>query len=368
MTLEQCLRDIQLPAAGYQEAAGTRWNHLAKPLHGLGRLEEEIARIAGMTRTTKVELRRKALLVFCADNGVVEEGVTQTGSSVTAVVANNFRIGATSSCIMAECAGVDIFPLDIGVQVDTKIPTHKIRYGTANMTKGPAMERQQAVEAMETGIRMAMERKQEGYQILAVGEMGIGNTTTSSAVASVLLPADPAIMTGRGAGLTDEGLQRKREAICKAIQINKPDPQDPIDVLAKVGGLDLAGMAGVFLGGALCQIPVVVDGFIASAAALVAARLHPAVKEYMIPSHQSKEPGMKKILDELGLRPFLDCSMSLGEGTGALTVFPLLDMALAVYTKMRTFEEIAITPYEELGSDSEKAEADAAGQEIEICG
>ena len=351
MTLEKCLEEIRPLSAAHQEAAKNRWNCLAKPLHGLGRLEEEIARIAGMTRSVGRDLclDKKALLVFCADNGVVEEGVTQTDSSVTAVVADNFITGATSSCIMAEYAGVDIFPLDIGVRVDTKIPARKVVYGTANMTKGPAMTREQAVRAVETGISQAVLCKEKGYHILAVGEMGIGNTTTSSAVASVLLPADPLQIIGRGAGLSDEGLIRKQNAVMKAIEVNRPDPADPVDVLAKVGGLDLAGMAGVFLGGAMLHLPVVMDGFIAAAAALAAFRMCPAVKDYIVPSHRSKEPGMCRILEDMELRPFLDCGMSLGEGTGALAVFPLLEMALAVYRKMPTFEEIAITPYEELG-------------------
>lgn len=349
MTLERCLEEIRPLSTVHRAAAEERWNHLAKPLHGLGRLEEEIARIAGMTRSSEVRLDKKALLVFCADNGVVEEGVTQTDSSVTAVVADNFKSGATSSCIMAAYAGADVFPLDIGVRVDTKIPAQKVAYGTANMTKGPAMSREQAVRAVEIGISQAVMCKEKGYHILAVGEMGIGNTTTSSAVASVLLPADPVEITGRGAGLSDAGLARKQNAIKKAIELNRPDPSDPVDVLAKVGGLDLAGMTGVFLGGAMMHLPVVMDGFIAAAAALAAVRMCPAVKEYIVPSHQSKEKGMRRILAELELKPFLDCGMSLGEGTGALAVFPLLEMALAVYRDMRTFEEIAIKPYEELG-------------------
>lgn len=331
------------------ETAQKKWNSIAKPLHSLGKLEEHVIRIAAISGDPEVSLDRKALIVMCADNGVVEEGVTQTGQEVTAIVAENFLTCNTSAALMCRKAGVDLFPIDIGMITDTKVPNHKIAYGTKNMTKEPAMTREEAVRAILTGMEEVGKRKEEGYQILATGEMGIGNTTTSSAVASVLLKQPVETMTGRGAGLTSEGLRRKIETIQKAIQVNRPDPSDAMDVLAKVGGFDLAGLAGVFLGGAYYRLPVVIDGFISAAAALIAERMCPLAKEYMIASHVSKEPGMHMILDVLGMEAALTCDMCLGEGTGAVAYLPVLDLAVEVYQKMSTFSENNIEDYEELG-------------------
>jgi nicotinate-nucleotide--dimethylbenzimidazole phosphoribosyltransferase len=224
----------------------------------------------------------------------------------------------------------------------------KIAYGTKNMAKQPAMTRDEAVRSLLAGISLAKEMKEKGFHVLATGEMGIGNTTTSSAVASVLLDKDPAVMTGRGAGLTSEGLKRKTEVIAAAIALHRPDPADPVDVLANVGGFDLGGMAGIFLGGALYHMPVVIDGFISGTAALLAARLCPAAAGYMIASHVSKEPAAHMVLEALHLEPHLICDMCLGEGSGAVVLFPIMDMALEVYRKMSTFEEDDIPAYEEL--------------------
>lgn len=349
MTLEHTIKAIRPLDAKAMEACKARWSKLAKPIYGLGKLEDIWIQIAGIIRTADVQIEKKALIVMCADNGVVEEGISQTDSSVTAVVANNFAAGKTSVCIMAACAGVDVFPIDIGVNVDTEIPLHKVRYGTDNIAKGPAMTREEAKQAIEVGIQAAYQCKAKGYQILSVGEMGIGNTTTSSAVASVLLDEPVEIVTGRGAGLSSEGLRRKQEVIRRAIERNNPDPKDPLDVLAKVGGLDIAGMAGVFLGGAALGMPVVIDGFIAAVSALLASKFSALIRSYALPSHLSKEPGMCKVMDRLQMEPFLDCNMKLGEGTGAVAVMPMFDMAGAVYQKMSTFDEIEITAYEPFG-------------------
>ena len=244
MTLEETICQIHPADRATEERAWQRWDCIAKPLRGLGLLEEAIARIAGMTRTVEVDLSRRALVVFCADNGVVEEGVTQTGQEVTAVVTENLSKGDTSVCKMARVAHAEVFPVDIGVAREVsgeRIIRRKIAYGTKNMTKGPAMTKEEAVRALEVGIELAQNLKQQGYRILATGEMGIGNTTTSSAVASVLLGLPPEKVAGRGAGLSSAGLERKREAIRRAIARNSPDPMDALDVLQKVGGLDLAG-------------------------------------------------------------------------------------------------------------------------------
>lgn len=305
--------------------------------------------IAGITGSASVNIKKRALVPMCADNGVVAEGVTQTGQEVTAIVAENFLTGDTSACVMCRQCGTDVFPVDVGMVSDTKVPRDlKVMNGTRNMAKEPAMTREEAVCGIEAGIEMVRRLKEKGYTLIATGEMGIGNTTTSSAVASVLLDKPVEMMTGRGAGLSGEGLKRKIAAIQKAVSKNQPDPKDAIDVLAKVGGLDIAGMAGVFLGGAAMHIPVVIDGFISCVAALVAQRICPLVKDYMIASHVSKEPAASLILEALDKEAVLHGEMCLGEGSGAVALFPFLDMGIAVYESMSTFEEIKVDQYKEL--------------------
>ena len=331
--------------------AQRRWDSIAHPLNSLGMLERDIIRIAGITGDPNVDLSKKAVVAMCADNGVVAEGVTQTGQEVTAIVTENMSKGDTSVCCMARIAGAEVIPVDIGVArpvTGENIRQCCVRRGTANMTKGPAMSREEAAKAVMTGILLVEELKQVGFRLLATGEMGIGNTTTSSAIVSVLLGKDPAEVTGRGAGLTSEGLERKIQAIRTAIAVNQPDSADPLDVLHKVGGLDIAGLTGVFLGGAIHRVPVLVDGFISSAAALVAAAICPAAKDYMLASHASNEPAGRMVLETLGLTPFLHAGMCLGEGTGAVAVMPLLDMGAAVYREMCTFAATDIEAYEHL--------------------
>ena len=329
-------------------AAKRRWNSIAKPLHGLGKLEDLVAVLAGIQRTDRVRLDKKALVVMCADNGVVEEGVTQTGQEVTAIVAENFHKGETSAAILCMAAGADLFPVDVGMITDMPhVERRKTICGTRNMTKGPAMTQEECCSAVAAGMEKAAELKEAGYQILASGEMGIGNTTTSAAVVSVLMNIPPEEAAGRGAGLSDEGLVRKVGAICRAIAVNCPDPEDPLDVLAKVGGLDIAALTGLFIGGAAQGLPVVADGFISCAAALAAIRIAPACRPYILPSHVSDEPASKMLLEALDMDPILHAGMHLGEGTGAVTLFPLLDMALKVYNQMSTFDGIEIEPYRE---------------------
>lgn len=351
MGLEEERKKIRPADNASMERAKQRWMTVGKPLFSLGKLEDVVIRIAGMKRRPVYQLEKKGLVIFCADNGVVQEGVTQTGQEVTAIVAENFTKNAASVCMMSKVAGVDVFPVDIGMIRDVPAvtrPEYKVAYGTQDMAQGPAMTREQAEQAVLTGIRIAGELVEKGYDILATGEMGIGNTTTSSAVVSVLLGKDPEEVTGRGAGLSTEGLYRKVEVIREAIRINAPDKTDVLDVLAKVGGYDIAGLTGVFLGGAVYGIPIVIDGFISSAAALCAARMEPDALGYMIASHRSGEPAGGMVLDALGLSPFLDCNMSLGEGSGAVAAMPLLDMGLSVYLEMSTFEEIQVEQYQEL--------------------
>lgn len=347
--LQQILQQISSADASAMRLTQKRWNSIAKPLHGLGSLETAIVKIAGITGDSEVKLDKKALLVLCADHGVVAEGVTQTGQAVTAIVAENILKGQSCVALMAKKAGVDVFPVDIGMAQDTTLPNDKIAYGTKNMCHEPAMTYKQAVQAILTGWQLVKEKKAEGYQLVALGEMGIGNTTASSAVSAVLLNEAVETMTGRGAGLSDSGLKCKQQAIKKAIALHQPDAEDPIDVLAKVGGFELAGLAGVCLGGAYFKVPIVLDGFISAVSAFVAVRLCPAVKEYLLASHTSKEPGMTRLLHELGLEAPLQCQMCLGEGTGAIAFLPVLELALEVYKKMGTFEENAIEAYKEMG-------------------
>jgi len=331
------------------EEARRRWDSIAKPLNGLGLLEELIVRSAGVLETADVDLSSKAVVVFCADNGVVKEGVTQTGQEVTAAVASAMAHGRSCVCRMARVAGAEVIPVDIGMAVPVSGPAlvvRPVRRGTADMVHGPAMTREEAALGILAGIDMARDCARRGVKLLATGEMGIGNTTTAAAVASVLLGVPPEQVTGRGAGLSDQGLERKILAVRRAIEVNSPDPEDALDVLSKVGGLDIAGMTGLCLGGAICRVPVLLDGVISNAAAMVAVRLCPHAAKALLPSHCSAEPAGRLLLDALGLQPPLHAGICLGEGTGAVAVMPMLDMALEIYHGMSTFQGMEIKPYQ----------------------
>ncbi|MBR6408258.1 MAG: nicotinate-nucleotide--dimethylbenzimidazole phosphoribosyltransferase [Clostridia bacterium] len=331
-----------------RRAAHEKWAACAHPLGGLGTLETVIEDIAARTGSADISLKPRCALILCADNGVTSQGVTQTDSSVTAVVAQNLAAGRTSVCRMAAIAGCEVIPVDMGIKdfVPVKgVLDRRVANGTNDITIGAAMTRQQAEQAILTGIELVREQKERGIRLIAAGEMGIGNTTTASAVSSVLLGLPCKTVTGRGAGLSDEGLRRKIAAINKALKINCPDKNDPVDVLAKVGGFDIAGLCGVFLGGAIHKIPIIMDGAISAAAALCAVRLSPDAGHSIIASHLSKEPCGQLLLEALGKNPLITAEMHLGEGTGAVAAMPLLDMALAVYSESYTFFSSGITPY-----------------------
>lgn len=337
---------IAPPDAAAAARAKAHWDGIAKPLDGLGKLETAVIRIAGLTGSEPVSLERRTVLVFCADNGVVKEGVTQTDASVTATMARRISEHRSSVCLMAKTAHANVIPVDIGMLTRVEgVRDLRVGNGTANMAEGPAMTEAQAMQAIEHGIMLAKERKAAGDSILITGEMGIGNTSTSAAIASVLLHLPVETVTGRGAGLSDAGLIKKRSVIRRAIETNRPDPGDAFDVLVKLGGFDLAGLAGLCIGAAMCRLPVLLDGLPSSVAALVAARLVPNAKAAMLASHCSKEPAAQAILDELGLDPVLFADMKLGEGTGAVCMLPLLDMALSVYNSSVSFTETGIEPY-----------------------
>ena len=327
------------------ESAQERWNGIAKPVGSLGLLENIVCSLAGIQRTADVKADRRAVLVFCADNGVVAQGVASTPQEITAVMSGFIAQGRSTVGIMAKEAHADVIAVDVGVCRRVGEPNMLDRHvanGTADMTQGPAMSREQAEQAIQTGIDMVHECKANGYQILVTGEMGIGNTTTSSAVASVLLGIPANETTGPGAGLNSAGLARKLHAVQKAIDLNKPNPNDALDVLSKVGGFDIAAMAGAFIGGAIYDIPVVIDGVISATAALAAVNLCPGAQNCMIASHISEEPASQRILDRLNLSAILRAQMRLGEGTGAVVILPLIDMALSVYRNLMTFQDIGM--------------------------
>ena len=334
---------------GAMEAAQQRWDSIAKPLHGLGKLEDLIIQAAGAAGTPELDFTQKAVAVFCADNGVVAEGVTQTGQEVTFAVAQAMGAGASSVCRMAQTIGAQVFPVDVGMVRHPPAPGLLSRVvmagGTWNMAQGPAMPPSAAVDALAVGFSLAEELAGQGFQLLAAGEMGIGNTTTTAAVACALLGLTPEEAVGRGAGLSDAGLARKRRAVQHALEINSLDPSDPMDILCKVGGLDIAAMAGFYLGCAASQVPVILDGAISAAAALAAVRMCPDARKALLPSHLPSEPCGRALMEALELEPILDGGLHLGEGTGAVALMPLLDMALAVYGGMSTFGGMGIGAY-----------------------
>lgn len=348
MDLKTLLKEIRPEDTDARAAARRNWDACAKPLGSLGLLETALEDIAALTGSAEMDLRRRAVLVFCADNGVVAQGVTQSPSSITAVVARNLAERRTSVCRMAAAANCAVVPVDMGILDFEETPgvlSRRIRNGTGDISQGPAMTRAEAEAAILAGAELVRLQKEQGVRLIATGEMGIGNTTTSSAVACALLGRPVEEMTGRGAGLSDDGLRRKIAAIQSALAVNRPDPEDAVDVLAKVGGLDLAAMCGAFLGGAAYRVPVLMDGFISGAAALCALRLCPAAGKAILASHVSMEPASRLVLEVLGKKPLITAGMRLGEGTGAVAAMPLLDMACAVYSEAYTFDEGGIEAY-----------------------
>lgn len=345
--LQAAIEEVPPADEGRIKEAKSHWDAIAKPLHGLGLLEDVISRMAGVAPLYREY--KKCIVSFCADNGVVAQGVTQTDSGVTAIVAGNMLAGKASVCCMSRVAGAETLPIDAGMLTEVEgLRSIKAARGTRDLSREPAMERWQAVQALLDGMALAGELAGEGYTLLAAGEMGIGNTTTTSAVAAALLGRPAADMTGKGAGLSDQGLARKIQVIDAALALHRPDPADPIDVLCKVGGFDIAAMAGFYLGCALHRVPAVLDGYISNAAALAAVRLCPAAADALLPSHLSAEPGAALVMEALGLRPLLRLGMALGEGTGAVTVMPLIDMALRIYFDMPSFDDMGIEAYRPL--------------------
>lgn len=348
---------IQPPDEEYRKRVLENWDALAKPVDGMGSFETLTAQIGAIMRTTRPDIAKKAVVIMCADNGIVEEGVSQCGQEVTLAVARSMGRKQSSVGRMADRIGADTIPVDIGINSRENIEgvlDRKISCGTGNFSVGPAMTQKEAVAAIAVGIDMVYSCKEAGYKILATGEMGIGNTTTSSAMSAALLKCRPQTVTGRGAGLSDALLAGKQQVIARAVENYDLYHQDALTVLETVGGLDIAGLAGVCMGGALCHIPIVLDGVISMTAALTAERLLPGTREYLIASHKGREPAAGLLAEALGMEPVMDAGLALGEGTGAVMMLALLDMALSVYDAGHTFLDIQIEPYQRFGNHPQK--------------
>lgn len=326
-------------------AAKNYLDHLSKPIGSLGVLEDLVVKLSGIKGETIKKIDKKTIVVMCADNGIEREGVSSCPREVTAIVTQNIADGTTAVCKLCEYYNSDVELIDIGVDKDfedPKIVNKKISYGTRNMTEGPAMTRDEAVKAIKIGIETVKDLKERGYDLIGTGEMGVGNTTTSAAIISVFSGIDSDLIVGKGSGLTDDGLAHKRKMVKKALEVNKPKVEDALDVLTKVGGLDIAGLCGVFLGGAMFKIPVVIDGLIASAAALCAKGLCPTAGEYMMGSHLSAEPGAQFAMEALGVQPLFNLGMRLGEGTGCPIAFGIIEGAIYTMSNMASFSESGV--------------------------
>ena len=340
---------IGRPADKAAQQARARWDAIAKPLGSLGALEDAVVQIAALTGNREVDISRRCVAVLCADNGVVAQGVASSDPVVTGMIARTVLDSRSSVCCMGAPVGIDCLAVDIGMFEpidDDRMRNRRIAAGTKDFTQGPAMTRAQALQAIRAGVDLVGELVREGYGLIATGEMGIGNTTTSCAMACAFTGISPRRLAGRGAGLSNEGLAKKVDAIRRAMAVNEPNPADPLDVLAKLGGFDIAGMCGMFLGGAVHRVPMVVDGVISTVSAYCAWQLKPECKVAMLPSHLSAEPAAAILLDRMGLEPIIHAGMRLGEGTGAACLVPLLDMALNLYREGPTYADFGIEAFE----------------------
>ncbi|MFA5976222.1 MAG: nicotinate-nucleotide--dimethylbenzimidazole phosphoribosyltransferase [Elusimicrobiota bacterium] len=347
--LKKIIDSIEPLDRGAMDRAQERLDSLSKPQGSLGRLEELARWLAGVTRQSRPRVSRKVIFIFAADHGVAEEGVSAFPAAVTPEMVRNFLRGGAAINVLARQAGAEVVVADFGVAADfsdqKELVSCKIGFGTANLAKGPAMTEAQAVKAILAGARLALSEKERGAALFATGDMGIANTTAASALVAALTGSPVEEVTGRGTGIDEETFRRKVSVIRQALDVNRVDGGDPLAALARVGGFEIAGLAGVILAGAAAKTPVIVDGFISGAAALVACRLAPnkPVRDYLAMAHLSVECGHQRILRELALVPLLDFQMRLGEGTGAALAMPLLDAACAVFNEMATFQEASVS-------------------------
>ncbi len=329
------------------QAARARQNMLTKPPASLGRLEELSIRLAGITGQAFPSMERKAVIVMAADHGVTAEGVSAYPADVTAQMVLNFLRGGAAINVLARQAGARVTVVDIGVVSEFEstpgLIRRKVMCGTRNQAQGPAMTRAEAEQALQVGIDVLEEEFAQGLDVVATGDMGIGNTTPSSAIVAAMTGLPVAQVVGRGTGINDAGLARKIQVIEKALSVNQPNPNDALDVLHKVGGLEIAGLAGVMIAAAGHRVPVLVDGFISTAAAMIAVGLSPYVREYLISAHQSVEVGHQAMLKHLDLKPLLDLNLRLGEGTGAALAFHLVEASTRILREMATFDEAGVS-------------------------
>jgi nicotinate-nucleotide--dimethylbenzimidazole phosphoribosyltransferase len=345
--LQDTLAEIHPVNSDLLKKAQTKLDNKTKPLGSLGRLEEFARRFAAIAGTLDPDAEKKVIFTFAADHGVVEEGVSAFPKEVTPQMVFNFLRGGAGVNVLARHAGIEVRVVDMGVDHDFgNIPGlihRKIARGTRNFAKGPAMSREEAVAAVETGIALANVCRAEGVAMAGTGEMGIGNTTSASAIIAAISGMPVRKVTHRGTGINDDALKNKIRVIERALEVNGPDPADPLDVLTKVGGLEIAGIAGLVIGCAANRIPVVIDGFISTAGALIAAEMHPHIKEYIFAAHRSVEIGHQFMLEHLGADPILDLKLRLGEGTGAALAMGLIEAGVKILKEMATFEEAGVS-------------------------
>ena len=346
-SLSQILREIKPLDEKVMKQARARQDELTKPRGSLGQLENLSIKIAGIKGEITSGFEHKAIIVMAADHGVVSEGVSLYPQEVTRQMVFNFLNGGAGINVLARFVGARVVIVDMGVvggfEPHPNLICKMIDFGTRDMAKGPAMTREQALDAIQAGIDVVEGEIARGLDIVGTGDMGIGNTTASSAICAVITGEPVEKVTGRGTGLAGEQLIHKVEVIQKALELNRPNPKDPADVLAKVGGFEIGGLAGVMLGAAAHHIPVVIDGFISGAAALIAAGLAPGLRDYLIASHMSAESGHKILLEHLGLSPLLDLGMRLGEGTGAALGMVIVEAAVKTLAEMATFGEAGVS-------------------------
>jgi nicotinate-nucleotide--dimethylbenzimidazole phosphoribosyltransferase len=347
MELGQLIDQIRSLDAKAMSAARARQDRLTKPPGSLGRLEALSVQLAGMMGTERPQIRDKAVVVMAGDHGVTAEGISAYPAEVTPQMVMNFLHGGAAINALAKTAGARVVVVDMGVAAE--MPSHtglvscKIGLGTANIARGPAMSGEQALQAVLAGAAVVQEEWSKGLDIVALGDMGIGNTTPSAAVACAILRAEPEAIVGRGTGVDDEGLLRKRRVVRQALDVNQPDPEDGLDVLARVGGFEISGLVGAIIAAAGHRIPVVLDGFITTAAALIAVQIAPGVRPYLIASHCSEEEGHSRMLDYLNLQPLFNYSLRLGEGSGAALALPVIEAAARVLDEMATFAEAGVS-------------------------
>jgi nicotinate-nucleotide--dimethylbenzimidazole phosphoribosyltransferase len=351
MNLTEIIERIRPVDRDWIAKARERTAQLVMPARALGRLHDIAEQLCGIQETLQPSIRRKAILVMAGDHGIAGEGVSAYPQEVTGAMVRTFLVGGGGINAIGRQIGADVFVVDVGTLADfdgldlpdrQKLIVRKVARGTASFTKGPAMSLPQAERSIFAGFQEASRLFEDGVEMIGTGDMGIGNTTPSAAIGAVICNLDPGEMIGRGTGVDDQGLARKRNAVRRAIALNQPQPADGLDVLSKIGGFEIGGIAGIVLAGAFHRRPVMIDGFISTAGALIACSLCPTAKDYLFSGHCSEEPGHRHMLNHLDLKPILDLGMRLGEGTGGALAMSIADSAVRVFKEVLTFEEAGV--------------------------